>query len=71
MNAIRHADETCPAKKDVIGITEMVKQWLEMDMWNGIERSAKYLFKVLTMDFGQPVICVKLLIVFKRSLLTY
>ena len=31
-------------KKDSIGIIVMVKQWLEMNMRNGIERSAKYLF---------------------------
>ena len=45
MQAIRHADETYPEKKDIIGMIVMVnQQWLEMDMCNGIERSVKYLF---------------------------
>ena len=43
MKARRHADETCPAKKDSIGMIVMVKQCLEMDICNGVERSAKYL----------------------------
>ena len=43
MKARRQADQTCPAKNDAIGMIVMAKQqWLEM--WNGIERSAKYLF---------------------------
>ena len=78
MKARRQADETCPAKNDAVGMIVMVRrQWLEIDMWNGIERSVKYLFKVVFIDLSRPVICIKwnprakLWIVFKRSLLTY
>ena len=60
MKASRQADETCPAKNDAIGMIVMVwRQWLEIDMWNGIERSVKYLFKVVFIDLGRPVICIK------------
>ena len=60
MKARRQTDETCPAKNDAVGMIVMVRrQWLEIDMWNGIERSVKYLFKVVFMDLDRPVICIK------------
>ena len=60
MKARRQADETCPAKNDAIRMIVMIRrQWLEIDMWNGIEKSVKYLFKVVFMDLGRPVICIK------------
>ena len=60
MKASRQADETCPAKTDAIGMIVMIRrQWLEIAMWNGIERSVKYLFKAVFMDLDRPVICIK------------